>query len=237
MASKINNVTMSSFLFLAASLVTTGRGQNPTFDPDEILEGLTETDPSSLLRTIFSFMSDDEFALLDPITSSLSGSDMHDPSKWEDLVDDSTLDAAWDAVHEAAETTCKQLDLSSPSCYADCINYNSIPTWLELMASNNTADKQQLFKMVKLYSVSAGPISWYDVGNVDQCEFFEGTYCYTPAYSGYGESMQHACCVPGTCTGWDATKVVSTNNWCYKTYHDLFAKVGATVFPVCVPSE
>jgi len=224
---------MSSVLVASAILLTSCRGQNPTLDPDDVLDELADVNPTALMRSIFSFMSDDEFALLEPITSELSALDMHDSSAWGEYVNHSV----WDAVYGAAEELCTELALSSESCYNDCINYNSIPSWIPLLTSNDTEELQQLFKMVKLYSVSAGPISWNDVGNVDMCEFFEGTYCYTPGYGGGIEVMQHACCVPGTCTGLDAIKVVSTNEWCYKSYHDLFAAASVTVFPVCEQME
>ena len=225
---------MSSFSICTVLWSVMVNGQNPQLDPNIVMDQITNIDSSTLLRTIFSFMSDDEFALLEPITSNLSGADMHDLSKWQEAANHS----AWDSVYSAAEELCTELHLESTDCKADCLNYNSIPSWIGLLAANNSESMQQLLKMVKLYSVSAGPISWMDVGNVDQCEYFEGTYCYTPAYYSYINAMQHACCIPGSCTGMDAFKVVSANNWCYKTYHDALSEIpNVNVFPVCEQLE
>lgn len=201
--------------------------QNPPIDPNTVLDELSNMDSSALLRTVFSFMTDDEFSLLDPITANLSASDIHDLSKWES----SEGHAVWDVIYSAAEATCSELQLSSEDCKSDCLYYNSIPNWIPLILSNDTEDKAELLKMVEWYSVSAGPISWYDVGNVDMCQFFEGTYCYTPALSAKG-TMQHSCCVPGTCTGEDALKMVYTNNWCYKS----FATLTQSAFQAAVPA-
>ena len=90
---------------------------------------------------------------------------------------------------------------------------------------------------MKWYAVSGTPISWYDVGNAAMCRYFEGTYCYTPAHS-RGATIQHGCCVPGSCTGSDAVKVVQSNDYCFKKYA-MYASVlhGGSMDAVCEPME
>merc|ERR1719242_2764285 len=49
--------------------------------------------------------------------------------------------------------------------------------------------------------------------------------------------MQHACCVPGSCSGDDAVKVMSGNGWCFEEYANLAAASKAEVLSICEPME
>lgn len=138
---------------------------------------------------------------------------------------------------QSASANCSTLNLESPACYHDCQYYNNVSTLLVLANSTTPEDRKLLKFMMDLYSVSAGHISYFDVGNVAQCEFVGGNYCFLPGFSGNMMLTQHACCIPGSCTGTDAYKVLSANNWCYKTYHDLMALAHNKVIPICEPME
>ena len=108
---------------------------------------------------------------------------------------------------------------------------------LRLAVSTNLMDRLRSIQSMKWYAVSGTPISWYDVGNAAMCRYFEGTYCYTPAHS-RGATIQHGCCVPGSCTGSDAVKVVQSNDYCFKKYA-MYASVlhGGSMDAVCEPME
>lgn len=229
---------MSLFLVLFGLIVIPSNAQNPE-DVDRVpkedeYDNVTgHWDNSQFLRTIYSLLTPDEVALMSPIISDFNATDIQNVSKWQKS--QTEHEEAWDHIWSTARTTCDALDLSANECKRDCLYYNSILSWIPLITSNQTEEKAQLQKLIQWYSVSAGPISWFDAGNVDMCQFFEGTYCYTPALTYV--TMQHACCIPGSCNGDDAYKVLYTNNWCFLQFKSLYESLGAYVPAVCEPPK
>ena len=229
---------MSSLVFHLLCLAVIGYCQNPATHSNTVLDALSSNDSSSLLRAVFSFMSDDELESLYPITSRLPVSEMHNVSHWKTFTNNSIYEAVWTAISVLSEDFCSALDLSSSSCYSDCVDYNSLPSLLSLVIFGNDTDRLRSVSMLKWYAVSGTPISWYDVGNEDMCQYFEGTYCYTPSWSPLGVRVPHGCCVPGSCTGSDAVKMVRSNDWCFKIYEMEVSTLGAgSVNVVCDPIE
>jgi len=134
-------------------------------------------------------------------------------------------------VSPEAKRECSALHLSSSECYQDCVLYNHPITVFEDPTS--ATFKLDLAKVFAWYSMSASPLGWYDVGNPDQCSYFGGQYCYTPLTNEYDLSqhiypqvyMPHGCCVPASCVGDDAVKVVSNNAWCFKAFDAAYSSV------------
>eukprot|EP01083_Nonionella_stella_P275001 933906_1 len=127
-------------------------------------------------------------------------------------------------VYTQAHDECRDLDLSSAQCFDDCIPYNHPITLFRNISSPSFYSS--LTYVLELYSASASPIGWYDVGNPDQCGYLSGKYCYTPFISHQmSRSMPHGCCVPSSCTGTDAVKVVTHNAWCFKAFNASYSHV------------
>eukprot|EP01083_Nonionella_stella_P053191 140792_1 len=147
-----------------------------------------------------------------------------------------------DAINDAVvqnEQICSALQLESHQCYKDCLYYASP---LTLLQNNDTSGA--LTKILSWYQMGGGPVGWYDTGNPDMCRYMDGTYCYTPMKQAGGglfnlNLQEHGCCVPGSCTGEDAVKVLMTNQYCYQgynlTYSTLFGNV--LIANVCKPLD
>ena len=228
--------TLATVVLLAAF----GYSQDPTKQPT--VEWSQYGDGSYLVESILSFMSPDDLDALHPMTSTMMPSEMYNLSKWQELGNDSAYAATWGAVYSDAELSCMELNLSSSLCYDDCIAYNSPPQMLRLGTSLNGQDQDRSIQILKWYTVSGGPISWNNPGNVDMCQFFEGTYCYTPSTLSFDEAgvsavFHHGCCVPATCTGWDAMQVAMSNDWCYKKYQMFAGAFSEPEWPICEPIE
>ena len=51
------------------------------------------------------------------------------------------------------------------------------------------------------------------------CKYYGNTYCYTPINLIDGTTMiQHGCCIPGSCKGQDAIKVLENNIFCFQSF-------------------
>eukprot|EP01084_Bolivina_argentea_P262731 444424_1 len=149
------------------------------------------------------------------------------------------------AMYTAAYQDCSSLDLSSEQCFQDCIYYNH-PITLFQMNTSSPIFKYKLMQVLELYSVSGSPLGWYDIGNPDQCNYFNGQYCFTPLVPKDTEypsiTIPHGCCIPYSCQGKDAIKVVKNNNWCFKgfnmSYTQMFGAMGSNeVIAVCEVPE
>eukprot|EP01083_Nonionella_stella_P148439 469826_1 len=136
------------------------------------------------------------------------------------------------------EQVCGGLQLNSHQCYKDCIYYASPLTLLQ-----NDTDGE-LSKVLSWYQMGGGPVGWYDTGNPDMCKYMDGTYCWTPIRTSNGmfdvNLQEHGCCVPGSCIGEDAVKVLMLNQYCYQGYNMtynmmLFGNIGIT--NVCEPLD
>eukprot|EP01084_Bolivina_argentea_P262730 444423_1 len=123
------------------------------------------------------------------------------------------------AIYDNGVRECQQLDLESGECTYDCITYNHP---LSIFADNTTVGIKMI-QVIEWYGVSGSPLGWYDVGNPDQCVLFNGKYCYTPLWTG-DTLLPHGCCVPATCQGTDAIKIVSSNNYCFKAYKTAYSQ-------------
>ena len=204
---------------------------------DSLVLDLSAVDSETWIETAFSYMSTDEIQSMQPLLATLSelNRDFHDISSWRDLLLDPSSQPIWDSIYLSAETKCKSLNLSSTDCYDDCLHYNSVSNWIPLIASNHSEDEQLLYQMATLYSVSSSSLRWFDVGNPDQCLFFGGTYCATPAVGKTRDYvvMQHGCCVPGTCSGEDAERVLRGNTRCFEQYQTIYSAVDT----ICEPME
>eukprot|EP01083_Nonionella_stella_P062980 163718_1 len=108
------------------------------------------------------------------------------------------------------------------------------------------SDPTKIKKVLQWYAMGGGPISYYDAGNPDMCHYSNGTYCYTPIVGNAQASMmgqsvliQHGCCVPGSCVGDDAIKVVQKNMYCYQgfnlTYNKYMYKGMGHIENTCAP--
>jgi len=122
------------------------------------------------------------------------------------------------------EQICGGLDLESEQCYYDCIYYVSP---LSLLA-NDTEDGE-FIKVLSWYQMGGGALGWFDIGNPDMCSYSDGTYCFTPiSLPAQGSPMgamniqEHGCCVPGSCQGEDAVKVLQQNTYCYQSYVTIY---------------
>ena len=127
-----------------------------------------------------------------------------------------------------SEEVCDELNLSSLECYQECVYYTSplliIPQLLE--GSNDT----NALRIFNYYRMSGGPISYDSVGNPDMCLYNYGTYCYIPAsFSGVLTLAERGCCVPGTCKGEDAVKIVQADNWCYGSFALLWSNIDPSI--------
>eukprot|EP01083_Nonionella_stella_P082325 227212_1 len=131
-------------------------------------------------------------------------------------------------MYSKAHQECQDLHLSSTQCLEDCISYNHPITLFK--DTSSPSFYPSLIHVLELYSVSASPIGWYDVGNPDQCDYFGGQYCYTPLVSvsaGMAVSMPHGCCIPSSCTASDAVKVVTHNPYCFGAFNASFSQMYA----------
>ena len=128
------------------------------------------------------------------------------------------------AEQARSEEICDELDLSSLECYQECIYYTSplliIP---QLLQGSNDTNALRIFNY---YRMSGGPIAYDSVGNPDMCIYNYGTYCYLPAsIDGVFTLAERGCCVPGTCKGEDAEKIVQADGWCYGSFALLWGNI------------
>eukprot|EP01084_Bolivina_argentea_P180797 312345_1 len=146
------------------------------------------------------------------------------PNSYDDLDDftQQNIDEIYDTYLQNVDI-CTALELESDACFEDCISYVSPLTLL-----TNTTTPEQITKILNWYQMGGGPIGWYETGDPDMCSYTEGTYCFTPIQAqqgGFFISLQeHGCCVPGTCVGEDAVKVLQQNLWCYQGYNLTYAQ-------------
>ncbi len=92
-----------------------------------------------------------------------------------------------------SKTECGSLNLSSHKCYQDCIYYLHPLTLI-----TNMSDTARIDQMLYWYSCGGSPVGYYEIGNPDMCQYFNGTYCYTPLNAPNSTLlMTHGCCVPG----------------------------------------
>eukprot|EP01083_Nonionella_stella_P162183 532198_1 len=156
-------------------------------------------------------------------------------------IDPSQLRKLAQTLLNITEAECKSLNLSSTACYNDCVYYLDPLTLL-----TNMSDPTKIKKVLQWYAMGGGPISYYDAGNPDMCHYSNGTYCYTPIVGNAQASMmgqsvliQHGCCVPGSCVGDDAIKVVQKNMYCYQgfnlTYNKYMYKGMGHIENTCAP--
>ena len=230
---------MLSFLSIFLSIYVANAASSNALDEltpsqklalSQIITGTTD-DSSCDLSSLIS----NPAALLAAGAVGAEGSDIDTDTIMQDL----TLASQY--VTAAAYTDCDDLDLESDECLTDCMHYNHPIT---LFANTSSPSfLPQLLEVLMWYSVSGSPIGWYDVGNPDQCDYFDGTYCFTPMVNPYdidqGDyptvSIPHGCCAPGSCVGDDAVKVVLNNGWCVgawnKTYNnELLGIIHCTLY-------
>ena len=185
-------------------------------------------------------------ALIEPISDRLSAESLSNPSNPQTFLD---------ALYNESAAKCDTLNLSSAECLSDCIYYNSIPNILSLQNSNDPDDQKQFEYFLTLYAMGANPVGYRDVGSPDMCTFYGGNYCNLPTVeiqSGEGEEtdaaiLNHACCLPGSCTGEDAHNLLVNNQFCYQNYMEawpvLLKKVGGhpakdfVIEEICEPME
>eukprot|EP01083_Nonionella_stella_P147985 467760_1 len=222
----------SSWILILYSLVSFSHG----LFPNEILNlersGLSRYDPFQneddntvlLLQQIFSYLTDAELALLHNSTASecINIGNMYDIDQWSDQYDNNpSFRDLLQRKRDEVQLDCQQMNLTH-DCYHDCLYYNNVFEWIEVLFDHNATQSAEVKRMMTFYSMSAGPMSYYNSGNPAMCEFDRGTYCYTPAMTTQYPITEHACCLPGTCTGQDAINVLNSNEWCYKTYHSIY---------------
>ena len=135
--------------------------------------------------------------------------------------------SGYDATFNESAAKCDELKLSSTDCYDDCIYYNSIPNIRSLQNSNDPEDQKQFEYFLTLYAMGANPVGFRDVGSPDMCTFYGGNYINLPTLSKPIESqktarLNHACCLPGSCVGSDAKKVLEHNPFCYLQYKEAW---------------
>jgi len=170
-----------------------------------------------------------------------------DAASYSSLADFSqqNSDAIFDAVVQNEEL-CQSLNLDSPQCAADCVHYTSPLTILQDITNETDGTVlAEAFRVLGWFQMGGGPIGWFETGNPDMCSYQQGTYCYTPLSivdpaTGFEFNIQkHGCCVPGSCVGEDAEKVLRENGWCYGgydfTYNQLLFGGMLEIDPVCEP--
>eukprot|EP01083_Nonionella_stella_P237265 832495_1 len=173
--------------------------------------------------------------------SNLLQSSNMNPSSYSSLSEFTDLNT--DAINEIViqnEQICSSLELESEACYTDCIYYVSPIT---ILLDNTTTD--EFSKVLSWYQMGGDPVSWYATGNIDMCNYMDGTYCYTPIAIQQGPFVmnlqEHGCCVPGTCVGEDAIKVLHQNAYCYQgynfTYNTLMFGGMFEIENICEPLE
>ena len=133
----------------------------------------------------------------------------------------------YDATFNESAAKCDELNLSSTACKDDCIYYNSISNIRSLQNSNDPAKQEQYEYYLTLYAMGANPVGHRDVGSPDMCTFYGGNYCnlptlLKPAVKQDAAIINHACCLPGSCTGEDAHKVLINNQFCYQQYVEVW---------------
>jgi len=186
-----------------------------------------------LLHQLLSYLSDEDIVKLENASESISSiGDLYNPDSY---INNSDWQQVFDEFASNTSDACAQLNLESEACYNDCVYYNSILSWIPLVTApaNDTAAKAELTRMLALYAMSGKFLSYQDVGNPDMCEFSGGNYCYLPGTQ-FGFNS-HACCIPDTCQGEDAHKVLSNNEWCYKSYVSTYDNPPLHVEQVCEP--
>ena len=126
---------------------------------------------------------------------------------------------------------CDTLDLDSKECYQECIYYKSPLSMIPGLLSNNS-NNIPVLRILNYYLMSGSPLNfYYSAGNPDLCEYNYGTYCYVPAkLYGFYTIAQRGCCVPGTCKGKDAIKVLNTDILCYQSFKLIYKDAAQ---PVC----
>eukprot|EP01084_Bolivina_argentea_P295390 508530_1 len=160
------------------------------------------------------------------------------------------------------EEICDNLHLESDECYDDCMPYLfPMVLFSDIYDINDTNDMahyltedshSKLKSIFSWYEFSGGPIGHFSVGNPSMCQYFDGTYCSTPLkIHGHGQYeyhdltlIAHGCCIPGTCSGNDAIKILKSNDWCYKSYITKYDKLfnftsnnDISVYEICEPLE
>jgi peptidoglycan/LPS O-acetylase OafA/YrhL len=157
-----------------------------------------------------------------------------DASQWQSGF---VLGSVQDQQMQDVRSECLAMNLSSSECFHDCLYYNAPFSWIPLLLDQNDTNPNTsgvVQRMMNLYALSGGPFSYYDVGNPDMCLYSQGTYCYTPTLGGDFILMQHGCCLPGSCVGSDAVKVMQGNWWCYQNYHSIYSQMG-DIPNICEP--
>eukprot|EP00484_Ammonia_sp_Unknown_P015285 CAMPEP_0197056430 /NCGR_PEP_ID=MMETSP1384-20130603/84570_1 /TAXON_ID=29189 /ORGANISM="Ammonia sp." /LENGTH=789 /DNA_ID=CAMNT_0042490423 /DNA_START=233 /DNA_END=2602 /DNA_ORIENTATION=- len=130
-----------------------------------------------------------------------------------------------DELHQN-EQICGNLELQSEQCYNDCIHYVSPLALLVNDEFFSDDDGHHLAKVMSWYQMGGGALAWHDVGNPDMCQFKSGTYCSTPMFDERWQKLQeHGCCVPGSCQGEDAVKVLHENAYCYQSYATNYRRI------------
>eukprot|EP01084_Bolivina_argentea_P295389 508525_1 len=156
------------------------------------------------------------------------------------------------------EEICDNLHLESDECYDDCMPYLFPMVLLsDIYDINDTNDMthyltedshSKLKSIFSWYEFSGGPIGHFSVGNPSMCQYFDGTYCSTPLKTYFEHQdttvIGHGCCIPGTCTGNDAIKILKSNEWCYKSYIRKYDKLmnftnnkDMSLYEICEPLE
>ena len=212
---------------------------------------------ASILRQILSYLTEDDLALLDDSTGSecMNLANMYDVETWRDLYENNASFQKMLKTQQAiVREECNEMNLAE-QCFEDCLLYNNVLSWIGLAIEGNSTEVMQ---MIQLYSVSAGPFAYNDAGNPDMCAFHHGTYCFTPALSEAYPIQQHACvvqiclfshndtytikgCLPGSCVGEDANRVLHSNTWCYELYDAIYGNMSipdvgtVEVLNICEP--
>eukprot|EP01084_Bolivina_argentea_P183415 316497_1 len=120
---------------------------------------------------------------------------------------------------------CSLLDLESPQCELDCQYYNNISAlynYINELINNgdNILADSLITNISSWYAMGSSAFNYFDVGNPLQCEYYYGTYCYTPITVKSDITLyQHGCCIPGSCKDSDAEKVLTNNAFCFQSFN------------------
>eukprot|EP01084_Bolivina_argentea_P040555 74935_1 len=148
----------------------------------------------------------------------------------------STILCSLFSISLSIENYCSSLDISNYQCQIECLYYNNINLYYNFISSdynltelvnlfeaetNITVNETLLKLTLRWFTLSSFPYQYYGSSNPEICQYSLGTYCNIGTRNNQRNTIRHGCCLPNSCTGDDAVKVLESNMPCYQTHVDI----------------